>query len=410
MVGPQPVTAEASGEPGGAADVDSAQDRPAVVLGLLWGGLALARALGRVGVPVTGVALDRNDFGIRSRFLRERVIARASDARERDDAVLRALRRTAGNEDVVLFPERDEHVELVLRRWDDVHEVARVSLGPDREAIQRLRRKDLLPASAQEAGIPVPATVPLESEETVRRTELRPPFLLKPEEGQQFAATFGRKVMVARDVDEALAAWRLAQAHGFGTVLQELVPGARDKIFSLFTYIGTSGKPLADVVGRKVRQGPVDFGTSAVFEVRYEARVRELGHRLLRSVAYRGFAQVEFAYDARDDEFKVLEVNTRLPVWAGLVMSRYFDVAKLAYDDLCGRRPQARGTFTDDGVAWIYLAKDLWSSLELARRGELGAREFLRAYLRSKKVRAIFAADDPLPAVASLSYLRSKVA
>jgi D-aspartate ligase len=337
------------------------------------------------------------------------VIVADSDGQGRDDAVLRALERTAGHRGVVLFPERDEHVELVLRRWDDVHEFARVSLGPDPEAVQRLRRKDLLPATAANAGVPVPETWPVESEETLRRTELRPPFLLKPEEGQQFAATFGKKVMVARDVDEARAAWRLATEHGFGTVLQELVPNARDKIFSLFTYVGRTGEPLADVVGRKVRQGPVDFGTSAVFEVRYEPRVHELGHKLLRSVAYRGFAQVEFAYDARDDEFKVLEVNTRLPVWAGLVMSRYFDVAKLAYDDLCGRSPRPRGTYTDDGVSWIYLAKDVWSSLEMARRGELGARGFLSAYVGRRKVRAIFAADDPLPAVASLSYLRSKV-
>ena len=60
-------------------------------------------------------------------------------------------------------------------------------------------------------------------------------------------------------------------------------------------------------------------------------------------------------------------------------------------------------------LTWIYLAKDVWVSAQMARRRELPAREFLRHYLNRKKVRATFAADDPAPAVASLGYLRSRV-
>jgi hypothetical protein len=45
----------------------------------------------------------------------------------------------------------------------------------------------------------------------------------------------------------------------------------------------------------------------------------------------------------------------------------------------------------------------------MARRRELHPREFLRHYVGGKKVRAVFAADDPRPALASLGYLRSRV-
>src|SRR5262249_60187706 len=85
----------------------------------------------------------------------------------------------------------------------------------------------------------------------------------------------------------------------------------------------------------------------------------ESGLRRLSSAGYRGFAQVEFAYDARDDTFRVLEVNTRLPMWAGVAMSRWFDIARIAYDDLCGAPPREARTFRED-VAWVYLAKDAW--------------------------------------------------
>jgi predicted ATP-grasp superfamily ATP-dependent carboligase len=254
----------------------------------------------------------------------------------------------------------------------------------------------------------VPPTVEADSEKTLRALELRPPYLLKPVEGQHFAGSFGQKVIVAHTLDDLVGAWREAKSRGFDTVVQELVPNAHDRISSLFVYIGRSGRPLATVTGIKVRQGPIRFGTSAVFRTRPEPRVRELGLRLLESAGYRGFAQTEFAYDERDGEFKLLEVNTRPPVWAGVAMSRYFDIARLAYDDLCGRPEPARRDFEDD-VSWSFLAKDVYVSLALARRRELSARAFLDPYLRRNKVRAVLAADDPLPALGVFGYLGSKL-
>jgi D-aspartate ligase len=379
-------------------------ERPAVVLGLLWAGLALARSLGRSGVPVTGIAYERTDFGLRSRHLARRAIA-AGD----EEVVLRELRQAARAGRPVLFPERDESVQLVLRRWDDIRELADVPLPDDVDVVHRLRRKDLLRGEAERADVPLPATIAPESEDEIRRSGLRPPYLIKPVTGQEFAYTFGAKLWTTDTAEEAAAAWSRAREHGFDTVVQELIPGSQERIYSLFTYIGRAGEPLANVVGRKLRQGPLRFGTSAIFLVEPDERVLELGLRLLQTAGYRGFAQVELAHDARDDTFRLLEVNTRLPMWAGVAMSRWFDLARLAYDDLCGSPAPVPRTFRDE-VAWIYLAKDAWVGAQMMRRRELGLGGFFRPYLRRKKVRSVLSADDPLPALASVGYLRSRVA
>ena len=71
----------------------------------------------------------------------------------------RCATRARGGERPVLFLERDENVETVLRRWDEVRALADVPLPDDPEAVRRLRRKDLLPAVAAEAGVPSPRTV-----------------------------------------------------------------------------------------------------------------------------------------------------------------------------------------------------------------------------------------------------------
>ena len=310
----------------------------------------------------------------------------------------------------VLFPERDENVAFVLRNWDAVHELADVPLPLDPEIVLRLRRKERLPVEAAAADVAAPATVLARDEEAIRAARLQPPLLVKPAEGQEFALAFGEKAVVALDPDAAVAAWRRAHEHGFDTIVQELIPDSHDFVFSLLTYIGREGEPLASVTGRKVRQGPLRFGTSAVFEARREPEVEEQGLRLLRHVGYTGFAHVELVRDPRDGELKLVEVNTRLPIWAGIAMDagRDFNLARIAFDDLIGRPPQGNGT-APDGISWIYMAKDVWVSAQMARRRELRPGQFLSHYLRRNKVRSVFAADDPLPALASVAYLRSRL-
>ena len=172
-----------------------------LVLGLLPAGLALTRSLGRAGIPVYGGVFRSNEFGLRSKYLRGRCIATAGDEQARDRRVLAFLRELSRQGRPVLVPERDEHVEFVLRNWADVVELADVPLPPDPEIVHRLRRKDLLPLAAAEAGVASPATFPVTTEDSLRSVELEYPFLLKPAEGQEYALRFGDKAVVVESPD-----------------------------------------------------------------------------------------------------------------------------------------------------------------------------------------------------------------
>jgi D-aspartate ligase len=383
--------------------------RPAVVFGLLHAGLALVRGLGRRGVPVHGMTFHDTEFGLRSRYLVSRRCFDGDGEAARDAALLAALRAVAeaSGERLVLFPERDENVAFVLDNWEAVTAVADVPLPPDPDVTRSLRRKERLVEVAEAAGVPAPRTVLATGEQAIRGAGLRPPFLLKPVEGQEFALTFGHKAIVAETMDDAVAAWQQAHEAGFETLVQELIPDSHERIFSLLTYIGRDGRPLGSLVGRKVRQGPLHFGTSAYFAAEQDDRVLDQGLRLLLHAGYRGFAHVEFAYDVRDDTYKLLEVNTRPPVWYGIAATPAFDLTAIAYDDLCGRPAGESAVCTDD-LCWAYLAKDVAVSLQMARRGELRVGEVFGGYAR-RKIRATWASDDIFPAVASVRYLLSRV-
>ena len=92
-------------------------------------------------------------------------------------------------------------------------------------------------------------------------------------------------------------------------------------------------------------------------------------------------------------------------MWAGVAMS---PLLRHRPDRL--RRPlrQARAgaaSTCSRSSAWAFFAKDVWVSLQMARRRELRPREFGCARTCSgKKVRGVFAADDPLPALGVPAY------
>ena len=200
----------------------------------------------------------------------------------------------------------------------------------------------------------------------------------------------------------------MREHRGFQTIVQEIVPDSHERIYSLLAYVARDGRPLVTLVGRKVRQGPLRFGTSAVFEVDYEPTVLDQGLRLLQAAGLHGH---------RARRVRTGPAGRRVPRARGqhpaarsgppLAANRHLDLPRIVYDDLSGREVSPLPTFKDD-LTWVYLAKDVHVSLQMARRRELGPRRFLREYLRQPKARAIFARDDPLPAVASLAYLRSR--
>jgi D-aspartate ligase len=374
-----------------------------VVLGLQPAGLAFARSLGRRGVPVTGVALERADFGLRSRYLRDRHLVLDRVGERRDERLLSILRGAATDGSLVVFPERDEHVEFVLRHWGELHELATTPLPEKRAAVEALRAKEKLPEVAAAAGLETPTTVPLPTEDAVRAVPLARPFLLKPLDSERYAAAFSHKVVLVDDLEDGVAAWRRARSAGFDLLAQELVPDSNERILSLFAYIGRSGKALASVVGRKVRQGPARFGASTIFAVEFDPDVLDAGLRLLESVGYQGFAHVELVRDPREGVLNLLEVNTRLPVWAGVAVSRYYDLAPVVYADLRGEDVPALPPLTEP-VSWVYLAKDAITAARLARRGELRLRELVRPYA-GPHVSAVAAWDDRGPVFAQARWL-----
>lgn len=351
---------------------------PAIVLSTGTAGLGVIRALGRRGVPVVGLYQDETESGRASRHLREAIHSPHPDRQE--SALLALLERLAERHaGAVLMPCSDGYLGAVARNKAALARHFRVAC-PGPEAARAVLEKHRTYAVAEQVGVPVPHTLTLESDAQAEREAhaVRYPCLVKPVTGHGYSRQFHKKMVLAADPDELLAAWREADAAGYAMMLQEFIPGPDGHGVNYNGYF-LEGEPLAEFTGVKIRGAPPKIGSPSVVQSRHVPAVLEPGRRLMCALRYSGFACTEFKWDERDAQYKLMEVNGRHNMSSALAAHCGIDFPWIEYQH------HARGALPptqsyEEGVYWIDFERDVARTLRHWRREGDSLREVLAPY------------------------------
>jgi D-aspartate ligase len=354
----------------------------AVVVDVGWvNGLAAVRSLGRAGVPVIAVDHRRGALGFRSRFAEARL---CPEPVADEDGFIGFLARLGNELDrpAPIFPTHDEGLNAIARRWGELGGRF-LAPFPDWSGLGQLQRKRFQLERARELGVPTPRTA---DEPT---TDLGFPVLVKPSDPVGFRREFRRQSFRCESAAEVEAA--LERARPYDPLVQEFIPGGDAELYTLGSYVAADGEARGVFCGRKLRQTGNGVGTCRVGEAVWVDEVVEQGLRLLRGLGFHGLSQVEFKRDPRDGSFKLMEVNPRLWQWHGLAAACGVDLPRIAYWDLLGARlPRT----TQNG------GRKRWAITLMS-----GSRPVA---LRPPYVDAVFALDDPAPALAQAAGLLRK--
>lgn len=278
---------------------------------------------------------------------------------------------------------------------------------PGAARIDRIMDKQQQYAAAQAVGVPVPRTLyPTGLPDLEAWPESAFPALVKGKSGKSFQQLTGRQVAIVHNMDELRGVFQ--RCGTIPVMLQEIIPGDDDQLYGLCAHFSMAGEPLAVFTARKIRQSPPFFGTGRVCESVTNPVVAEQGVRLLRALDFNGTAHVEFKYDPRDGQYKLLEINARFWKWHSLATACGQNMAVMAYRDALGR-PVEPITTQKDHISWVMGLDEL-----LRFPGELvmpgGSLKRQLKGLGNPWVHAAFDVRDPLPWLAYLSrFLLARV-
>jgi D-aspartate ligase len=302
---------------------------PAVVVDVGWvNGLAAIRSLGRAGVEVLAVDHRPSALGFRSRYAKPLVSPDPQD----EEAFVSFLAGLELETPAPVFPTHDEPLNAIARAGDRLDERFLFPF-PRWEVLSKIQSKRSQLEAAEKAGIPVPRW----STTSSAADELGYPVLVKPSSTEGFKRRFGRQAFRCETGAEVERAF--AEAEEYEPLVQELVPGGDEQLYTLGSYLAADGAPLGLFCGRKLRQTPPGVGTCRVGEAVWVEEVVDQGLRLLRELGHTGLSQVEFKRDPRDGGYRLMEVNPRLWQWHSLAAACGVDLPRIAYEDLTGERP-----------------------------------------------------------------------
>jgi D-aspartate ligase len=375
----------------------------AVVVGGDYQGLAIVRSLGRRGIDVV-VIDDECSISRHSRYVSGSLrVHDLSDDEHTVQALLELARRRAVDGWVV-YPTREETVAALSRRREQLAERFRIPTPP--WAVTKWawdKRNTYLRAA--EVGIPAPRMWLVSGEDELGKIDGQPPFVIKPAIKERFFYATKCKAWRADTREELARRFREAATlvGAEEVVVQEMIPGDGRTQLGYCAFF-KDGRASASMVVRRLRQHPVEFGRASTFVQTVElAELEEMSVRFLRSIDYYGLVELEYKYDERDDQTKLLDVNARTWGYHSLGQRAGVDFPYLLYADQVGLSAPD-GIRARPGLSWIRLATDVPTAAgELAQR-QLGWRAYLRS-LRASNVESVFSRDDPFPGLAELALL-----
>ena len=374
----------------------------ALVIGGDHPGLAIARSLGKRGIPVYFLE-DQLSISAYSRYASR--VLRAKDLRDPGktvDSVLEAGHRY-GLRDWVLFPTRDETVMAFSLHRDRLAEFFRITT-PAWETTRWAWDKRNTYWLAEHVGIPAPRTRTLHSLDEFPAFYSQLPLAIKPAIKENFFYATGAKAWRADTPEQLRALFRAAarRIESSEIMIQEIIPGGGDCQLSYCAFF-REGAPHSSLVAKRMRQHPREFGRAASYVETVDLpEVEELGERFLKAINFDGIAEIEFKQDPRDGRYKILDVNARAWGFHALGPAAGVDFTYLLFADQLGYpiEPQ-RGCA---GVGWLRMITDLPVALleVLDRRMSLGS--YIRS-VRKTGVESVFCPTDPLPSAVELALL-----
>lgn len=370
---------------------------PVLVLDVGYGGLGIARSLGRIGVPLYAVA-PGNSPALASRYWRGRMVW--NFARADQEASVNFLREVRGKigRPAVVMPTSDvtavfvaEHAAM-LGDW---------FIFPHRAPglVRALVNKQEMYRLAEAAGVQTAQTwfPRLNGDLEHWMASAGFPLFVKAVDPQLPPGSTKEICSTPREMRTLYE--RMAPALRANLMVQEFIPGNGHTTWLFNGYFGRDGRCLASFTGKKIRQYPAYTGVASVGVWLHNEAVERSGIAFMESIGYRGPVDVDFRFDARDGAYKILDVNPRIGAAFRLfVDDAGMDVARIYYLDVTGQAvPPVRPR---EGRKWM-LEDDVASFLHYRRDGRLTLGAWARS-LRGVEETAWFAFDDPSPLLTRL--------
>jgi predicted ATP-grasp superfamily ATP-dependent carboligase len=359
--------------------------------------LSIVRCLSLRGIAVA-VSTGSHSPALRSRFCGVKYAVPEGNDKKDYWADLLLSGKRSELKDSVLFVCGDEAIQFLCAHRD---ELARFHRFYDFDPKLHLALLDKLSTLelARSVGVAVPKFWTVNRIEDVERIlpELIFPVIVKPLLSHVFRYQFdGRKYLRADNADQLLRQQKEVLDKGLKSMICDFIPGPDSLGRGYISFRNAEGQVLFQATSHLIRRYPKNQGTLCYYYTEWNPEVAELGRKLLQGIGFTGFSHIEFKFDPRDGQYKLIEVNPRFPALIETYRQSGIDIPYIIYCHLTDRSLPRIASFKNH-VRMMNALDDFRAYLELSRLGELTLGQWLKS-MSPRQNYVHLRLNDPWPA------------
>jgi D-aspartate ligase len=384
---------------------------PVVMLGAnFYTALGAIRTLGRRGVEV--YALDYHfptAYALSSRYVTRKMLC--PDINRDEEGLAEFLLKLGRDftERPVLMATADSYALLISRYAE---ELVRYYRFPDLPPglLERIIDKKGLSGLAREHNLLTPQTFTVNRSSDLQAIAetISYPCIIKPALSHKFVKVFRQKCLLADNKEELLAAMQTARSGELEVMVQEIIPGFDDQMYVFDVYINQQGEATHTFSGQKIRQFPINFGSSTLTHHLYDRELTELGLDYMKRLGYKGYGEIEFKKHPKTGKYYLIEINARLSTLNILFDKCKVEFTYIMYRDLIGDPLPCFHLETDQPWAFWHAYEDMISITAYLKNKQLTIGQVLEPWLSHRKAHAIWATDDIKPLFAFARVILGK--
>jgi D-aspartate ligase len=310
------------------------------------------------------------------------------------------LEKNINNHEVLIFPTNDMMVGFLADNFEKLSSKYRLSIS-EKKITELAFNKRRTYEAAKQAGLLIPESYYPNSLEELEQIEskLTYPVILKPAIMYNFYKKAGKKVFKCSNKEELFSNYEKAIQiiPKDEVIIQEMLSGGAEKLYSFASYV-SKGEVKGSFIANRIRQKPMDFGVATTFAITVQSdRIDELASKFLKSLNYTGVSEVEFMFDDKINDFKLIEINPRTWKWHTMANKVGINLIKMLIDDYNGKEITVQKNTTEN-IGWIEQLTDTFIMFSEVMKGRMKIKDYLKS-LKVNKEYATWDSKDPWPAI-----------
>jgi D-aspartate ligase len=368
----------------------------AVVLSLSHSGYGIVRSLSAQKIPIIAFTKNLNIPECQTGLLQS-----LFHFQSKTDLLAQLIELGQRHEQPVLFLTADVWVTFFCQHRNQLEQLYKIHC-PDNAKTKLLLHKTRFYPYCIEKSYPAPLSAVIESPSDIDalKDEISTPLVMKPfDKNEAWQAADLPKAYLIRNFSELNTRFQTLSKIEQRFLVQEYIEGGDDHIFYSLFYFDENSQPLCHFEGQKIRQWPVQLGSTAstarVKNKEDQESIWNLTLKIFTELKYIGFGSIEYKKDARTGQFYIMEPTVcRTNLQTYVATANGINIPLMMYQDLAGVDFGYQPKLTEKSYTYVDEYTDLCAIRSLRKHQGQSIKAALQQSKGAKKYR-FYSSKDP---------------